>query len=255
MKSFVAWLFSENNSQMQIGLFDIWHFTYLFVIFGGTVLLALLMAGRSQKSKEKICRLFAYLTIGFYVADFFIMPLSDSYGSIGTDKLPFHICTLMSIMAAFVQFNQRFRRIKAPVVTLSVASSLMWMCYPGSALGGEPPFCYLIFQTFMFHGLLFCWGVLNLALGEVVLDIRKIWKELCGILMILVWAHFGNTVYDGDKNWFFIGESIFPFLSDEIMPVMVVACVFGVCLVIYGAYYGLRALTRSGSCRTGKVAV
>ena len=92
----------------------------------------------------------------------------------------------------------------------------------------------------MYHGFLFCWGFLNLALGVVRLDIRKIWKEFIGILMILVWAAFGNTIYEGEYNWFFIETSIFPFLSDEIMPLMVVFSVFGVCLVVYGIYYTVR---------------
>ena len=154
--------------------------------------------------------------------DFFIMPLSDSYDGISAYKLPFNICTIMAVLVPFVQFNPRFSKIRQPVVTLSIASSLMWMCYPGTALGGQPPFCYLIFQTFMYHGFLFCWGVLNLSYGDVVYDIRKIWKEFVGILMILVWASFGNAVYDRGYNWFFIETSIFPFLSDEIMPVAVV---------------------------------
>ena len=92
----------------------------------------------------------------------------------------------------------------------------------------------------MYHGFLFCWAVLNMAYGKVVLNIRKCWKELCGIFMILAWANFGNTVYDAGYNWFFIEESIFPFLRDEIMPVAVVASVFAVCLAIYGIYYGIR---------------
>ncbi len=242
MKELFAWLFSENTSDMQIGLFDIWHFTYLAIIFGGTILLSLLLKKRSEVAKNKTLRIFAYLVIAFYVGDFFIMPLSDSYSGISAYKLPFNICTIMAVMVPFVQFNPKFDRIKTPVVVLSIASSMMWMCYPGTALGGQPPFCYLIFQTFMYHGLLFCWGVLNLAYGEVKLDIRKIWKEFVGILCILVWAWFGNTVYDCGYNWFFIETSIFPFLTDEIMPVMVVCSVFGVCLVVYGAYYGIRAL-------------
>jgi hypothetical protein len=186
----------------------------------------------------------AYLTIGLYVIDFFIMPLSDSYNGISAYKLPFNICTIMAVLVPFVQFNPRFQKIRMPVVTLSIASSLMWMCYPGTALGGQPPFSYVIFQTFMYHGFLFCWGALNLAYSVEVPDIRKIWKEFVGILMILVWAAFGNAVYDSGYNWFFIQTSIFPFLSDEIMPVMVVASVFGVCLVIYGADYALRAALR-----------
>ena len=244
MKAFFAWLFSEHNSNQQIHLFDGWHILYLVIVFGGTILLALLFRNKTTKAKEKLMRVMAYLTFGLYIADFFIMPLSDSYDGISAYKLPFNICTIMAVMVPFVQFNLRFRKIKTPVAVLSVASSMMWMCYPGTALGGQPPFCYLIFQTFMYHGLLFSWGVLNMALGGVELDIKKIWKEFVGILMILVWASFGNAVYDAGYNWFFIQTSIFPFLSDEIMPLMVVLSVFGVCLVIYGAYYGIKALLK-----------
>lgn len=242
MKEFFAWLFSEHNSSMQIHLFGVWHFFYLFVVFGGTALLAICF--KDKAAHGKVLRTMAYLTVGLYIADFFIMPLSDSYNGISAYKLPFNICTIMAVLVPFVQFNPQFARIKGPVVTLSIASTLMWMCYPGSALGGEPPFSYIIFQTFMYHGFLFCWAVLNLAYGEVELQIKKIWKELIGILMILVWAKFGNTVYNPGYNWFFIQTSIFPFLPDKIMPVAVVVSVFGVCLVIYGVYYLIKGLIK-----------
>ena len=150
----------------------------------------------------------------------------------------------MAVLVPFVQFNPRVEKIRQPVVTLSIAASLMWMCYPGTALGGQPPFSYIIVQTFMYHGFLFCWGVLNLSLGAVKYRIRGIWKEFVGILLILVWASFGNSVFDRGYNWFFIESSIFPFLSDGIMPLMVVFSVFGVSLVIYGIYFSLRAVCK-----------
>lgn len=236
MKEFFAWLFSEKNSNLKITLFDGWHFFYLILIFGISILLTFLLNRKSQTAKENTCKIFAYLTIILYVADFFIMPLSDSYNGISEYKLPFNICTLMAIMAPFAQFNKKFDKIKPTIVVLSIASSLMWMCYPGTALNGQPPFSYIIFQTFMYHGFLFAWGFLNLSLGQVNLSIKKVWKEFVGIIIILVWACFGNAIY-GDWNWFFIQKSIFPFLSDEIMPVLVVITVFAVCLVIYGIYY------------------
>ena len=246
MKEFFAGLFSEHNSTNKIGLFDEWHFLYLFIIFGGAILLSVIFHDKSDKAKDKLLRIMAVVTIGFYIADFFIMPLSDSYNRISIDKLPFHICTFMSVLVPFAQFNKRFAKIKTPIVTLSIASSLMWMCYPGSALGGQPPFCYIIFQTFMFHGFLFTWGVLNLSLGEVKLNIKKIWMELCGILIILVWSMFGNAIYN-DQNWFFTKHSIFEFIPDDIMPPVVVFCVFGTCIVIYGAYYAICAIARHHS--------
>ena len=216
-------------------------FLYLFIVFGGTIFLAITQRHETAEKKEKWLRLFAYLTIGLYIADFFIMPLSDSYNyQISAYKLPFNICTIMAVLVPLVQFNTRFKKFRHVVVSLSITSTLMWMCYPGTALGGQPPFSYVVFQTFMYHGFLFCWGVLNLAYGVVELDIRNIWHEFLTILGILVWACFGNGVYSGYQNWFFIEDSIFPFLSDEIMPLMVVFSVFGSCLVVYGAYYAIR---------------
>lgn len=241
MKEAVHWLLSQNHSSLAIGLFDVWHFVYLAICIGGPALLAVLMNKKPDDVKDKIIRIFAYLTIGIYIADFFLMPLSDSYDGIAIHKLPFHICTLMGVMGAFVQFNPRLSVIKTPVVVMAVASSLMWMCYPGSALGGQPPFSYVIFQTFMYHGLLFCWGLLNLAWGAVTLRWREIWKEFVGVLILLVWSGFGNAVYD-EQNWFFTKQSIFPFLPNEVMPPVVVFCVFGTCFLVYCGYFGIRAL-------------
>ena len=249
MREFVRTLFSENNSELAIGLFDIWHFLYLAIIIGGGILLALIFGNKSEKAKTALIRVFAYLTIGLYVADFFIMPLSDSYSGISVYKLPFNICTIMAVLVPFVEFNPKFARIKKAVVVLSLTASLMWMCYPGSALGGQPPFSYIIFQTFMYHGFLYVWGFLNLALGRVILDFRKTWQEFIGILMILVWADFGNTVYGRENNWFFIETSIFPFLPDKIMPPVVVASVFACCLIVHCIYYGVRAIIRRSRAR------
>ena len=245
MQEFFYWLFSENNSTAKIGLFDAWHLLYLGVILGGALLLSLLLRKSTERTRHRAVRAFAWLTIGFYIADFFFMPLSDSYGyTISIDKLPFHICTLMGVLLSFVEFKPSLSRFKPVIVTLSIASSLMWMCYPGSALGGQPPFSYVIFQTFMYHGVLFIWGVLSLSLGDVRLSFRTLWQELVGIFGILVWASLGNAIYPGEKNWFFVSKSIFPFLSDEIMPYAVVVCVFGVCVMIHVIDFSIRALAR-----------
>ena len=252
MKDFFAWLFSQNNSTLQITLFDRWHFLYLFITAFMAIFFPLYFRNRSEKAKDKVIEVFAYLVIGLYVADFFIMPLSDSYNGISTYKLPFNLCTVMAVLVPFVQFNQKFAPIKGVVVTLSVTSSLMWMCYPGSALGGQPPFSYVIFQTFMYHALLFCWGVFNLAFGKVTLSFKRIWRELVAILIMLVWAAFGNTVYDDGMNWFFIESSIFPFLPDKIMPPVVVFCVFGSSFIVYCLYFAIRAAACSAEKRRAR---
>lgn len=60
MKEFFAWLFSQNNSDLKIGLFDVWHFLYLLIVFGGTLALALI--GRKfPKQKKRLQKLMAYI--------------------------------------------------------------------------------------------------------------------------------------------------------------------------------------------------
>ncbi len=234
-------MFSENNSELQITLYSIWHILYLAIVAAMVIGFTLGFRNRSDRAKNIVVSVFAYLTIGLYVADFFIMPLSDSYNGISVYKLPFNICTIMAVLVPFVQFNPKLKAIKTPVIILSITSSLMWMVYPGSALNGQPPFCYVVFQTFMYHGFLFTWGVLSVTLGGTRFNIRECWKEFLGILCIFVWACFGNAVYGG-QNWFFIEESIFPFLPDEAMPPVVIVTVFAVCLCVYGMYYAFKAL-------------
>ena len=247
-------LLRRNNSNLEIDLFNIWHILYLTVIFGGAVLLALVWRNKSGVSQDKFLRMMAYLVIGLYILDFFCMPLSDSYSGIDTDKLPFHFCTLVGVLVPFAQFSPRFASAKKVVAVLAVTSSLMYLCYPGSALGDIPPFCYKVVQTFAFHGCLLIWGVLNLALGKVELRWNTIWHEYVVVLMILVWAALGNAVY-ADYNWFFIKESFFDFIPQKLMPAVVIFCVYGSTFLVYCGYFGIRALCKHSAQKKDKITV
>lgn len=244
LREFVLKLFSEHNSELKIGLFDGWHFMYLGFTFGMALVIPLIFKSKSERTRKRVVDLFAYLTIFLYLIDFFIMPLSDSYSGISAYKLPFNICTLMAALVPFVQFNKRFAPIKTTVVFMGMAGAIMWMCYPGTALGGQPPFSYVIVQTFIYHSVLFCYGVFAIALGDVKPHIKNCWKELVGVLCMFVWARFGNSIYGKENNWFFIESSIFPFLPDAAMPYAVIASVFGVILALYGIYYLICAIDR-----------
>ena len=254
MHEFVTHLLRRNNSSLEIDLFNVWHLLYLFVIFGGAVLLSFLWRNKPAMSKDKLLRTLAYLVIGLYIFDFFCMPLSDSYSGMDTDKLPFHFCTAVGVLVPFVQFSPRFSSVKKVIAVLAATSSLMYLCYPSSALGDIPPFCYKVVQTFAFHGCLLIWGVLNLALGEVELRWRTIWQEYVAVLMILVWAAFGNAVY-ADYNWFFIKESFFDFIPQKLMPAVVIFCVYGSIFVVYCGYFGIRAWLAHSAKKQEKVTV
>lgn len=249
LHQFATHLLRRDNSTLEIDLFNVWHILYLVLIFGGAILLTMLWKNKSEASKEKLLGTLACLTIGLYILDFFCMPLVDSYDFVmDTDKLPFHFCTFMGICVPFAQFHSRFAPFKKVVAVLALTSSLMYLCYPGSALGDIPPFCYKVVQTFAFHGCLLTWGALNLSLGRVALRWSTIWHEYVTVLGIMAWAAFGNALY-ADYNWFFIKDSFFEWIPVKLMPAVVLFCVYGSTFVVYCGYFGIRALARRSAVK------
>ena len=234
MRNFLIKMFQAEGGP-EITLFSLWHFMYIVLIVGLTIGLAFILKGKSQKVKNTALSILAVAAVAVYIADFFIMPLSRTSGTIDIDKLPFHICTFISIMIPFAQFNSRAKgwaSFKEVVSCLAIVSSLMYITYPGSALGDVGTFSYKVVQTFVFHGLVFSWGLLSLTTGHSSLHFKNIWKQVIGILIVMVWATIGNFSYD-NYNWFFLKESIFPFISDALMPLAVFFAVFTMCAIIY----------------------
>ena len=120
----------------EITLFSIWHIMYIVLIIGLTIGLAFILKNKSAKTKKTTLNIIAIAAISVYIADFFIMPLAGvSYGGY-LDKLPFHICTFISVMIPFAQFKAKntskfgnsFREV---VACLAIVSSLMYCTYPG----------------------------------------------------------------------------------------------------------------------------
>ncbi len=227
----------------EITLFSVWHIMYIVLIVGLTIGVAFLIKNKSENTKKMVLNIIAVSALVVYLADFFIMPISRFNGDptrqlVDIDKLPFHICTFIGIMIPFAQFNSKLSKsdtFKEVVACLAIVSSLMYITYPGSALGGVGTFSYKVVQTFVFHGLVFSWGFLSLSTGFAKLNFKNIWKQAIGILIIMLWATFGNFVY-ADYNWFFLKTSIFPFIPDSLMPLAVFGSVFAMCAIIYSIY-------------------
>ena len=43
-------------------------------------------------------------------------------------------------------------------------------------------------------------GVLSVTTGAVKLEFKNIWKELVAIIIIILWANFGNNVYSNEEH-------------------------------------------------------
>ena len=241
MREFFVNLFETREEPFDVTLYSVWHILYVVIIFAAIIGMAFYLRKKDASTKERVLNFTAYSLVVVYIGDFFIQPLFRE-GAMNVDKLPFHICTLLCPVIAFTQFNKRFACIKEPVAFLSVISLLMYIVYPGSALGTESPFCYEIIQTFVYHGVLLAYGVLLMTTKTVMPNIKNSYKSLIGIGITIIWAAFGNVVYSEEGwgkgfDWFFITGKTFPFIPQILMPLVVAACTYGMVIVIYGLYY------------------
>ncbi|MCQ2564702.1 MAG: YwaF family protein [Clostridia bacterium] len=234
LRNFFGW--KMNN--VEITVFSLWHIGYILVIGALIVLGALLLKGRTQSTKRKVLNVLAITTLCLYIFDFFVQPFMRSNFTLNIDKLPFHICTIMGIVAVFAQFSKR-SWFKETAVVLASVGSIMYLTYPGSALGEVSPVCYQVVQTMLYHGMLLAWGVLSLTTGEVKLNMKHIWYPLVGLCAICAWAMLGNICFNGGGHWdwFFITGSMFDFVSANILPLLVIAATYAVACLIYLIYW------------------
>ena len=246
MYNFLSWLFETRYGPLEIAFLNVFHILFFTIILGSTFALAFYLSKHEDK-KNPTLRFIAYAIVALYISDFFIQPFMSSDFSMNIDKLPFHICTALCPIVAFTEFNSKFNKIKEPVAILAIVGPIMYLVYPGNAIGEISPFCYKILQTFIYHGMVFAWGVNTLASGQFIPHVKNCYKSLIGICCIAVWATIGNFAYntsylgnDPDAShfdWFFLTGSTFSFLPPYLMPLGVIAAVFSVVMCIYGIYH------------------
>lgn len=236
MHEFLKWVFDKEKwPEITIDLFDFWHILYYVIIIGLTICMAFYSYKKDRKFKSKMLDVYAFALTGTYIADFFIMPLY--MGEIDIDKLPFHICTLLCPLIMLSRYVPSLKKFKTPIAVFAIVGPLMYLTYPGSALGDISPFVYKVVQTFVYHGLVFAYGVLSITTGEVKLEFKKIYHELIGLILIIMWSGLGILTYV-DYDWFFLKGSTFPFIQPSwLMPLVVLACVFAMCAIIHLIFF------------------
>ena len=237
---------SHFNTGISITPFSISHIVYLVLIFGSIVIGWLAFHNKVSEKKEKLLRFLAYALVTSYISDFFVHEFV--YGGLNTDKLPFHICTVLCPLVCFAQFNRNGHKIKEPIAVLATLAPMMYLCFPASVGDGEP-WCYQAVQTMFFHGVLMAWGILNIALGEIKPDIRKCWHSGIVLVGITLWAKLGNVLME--HNWFFLEDDAFyiGLVEGSIIPkwsLMIINPIvfFLAVLAVYGVCYAVRAMTK-----------
>lgn len=192
------------DTGISVTAFSVSHLIYFTLIFGLVILGHFMLHNRPMANKIKALRLLAYAIAFSYLSDFFFHEFV--YGGLNTDKLPFHICTVLCPLACFAQFNHNGKKILEPVAILAVIAPMMYLCYPANIGSGEP-WCYQAVQTMFYHGVLMGWGILTLSLGVIEPQIKDSWKLAIMLAGITLWAKLGNILLE--HNWFFLEEDAF----------------------------------------------
>ena len=239
-------LLKDHKGNVIFNCFGIWHILIMLLIFGGVITTVLVLNNKNQCTKDKAINLVINLVFGLYILDFFLMPFS--YGYIDVDKLPFHICTLMGLMAFMARNNKFLSRFTTEFTLLGLIGALMYISYPSGVADGETfPFSYRVIQTMIYHGLLVAHGVFALTFNDIKLEWKKIYRELFVIILIAGIAIVANNIYSGelgDFNWFFVSADPFGLFPENIapfiMPFIMIIVIFLMDILIYSIYFGIR---------------
>lgn len=260
MFNVMKFIFEDRNTDtFSFKPFSICHIMYLLIIIVTIVAILVSFKNKEKEFKIKIVDYTVNLAFALYMIDFFIMPLSQ--GEIEVKKLPFHLCTLMSIMCFLSRHTKKFEKFKNSFSLLGMIGALMYLVYPAGVRNGAGEYfdgyTYRIIQTVLYHGLMVAQGVFAIAYGDVKLKWSNFKYDIITVLGVTVWAMFGNLaftgtvyeqcncvegclemikVYEEEPNWFFVQHDplyIFPNETDGYYsPFIMIGAITGMCALM-----------------------
>ena len=255
MYEFLSNLLSDkDNGILPFEALSLSHILYLILIFGLIILVLFLYKNKTQKAKEKLINVTVSVALCAYIADFFLMPFS--YGYIDIDKLPFHLCTSMSIMCFLSRHNNILSKYKKTFTIMGFIGALMYIVYPAGVAKADG-YSYRIVQTVLYHGLMIAQGVFAIAFNDLDLSFKGLKYDIIAIITLTIWAMLGNTlysgvvketctcvegciheitIYDNDFNWFFFKHDDLYIMTDDIdiyfAPFIMISVIFGMCALV-----------------------
>ncbi len=243
MYSFLSKLLADKKSGEIFTLFSVWHFIYIVIAVLTSVILLTVFKNKDVPAKKKLSKTLIDISFGLYLADFFLMPLA--YGEIDIEKLPFHACTAMCVIC-FLSYRINFlEKYRTSFALLGFISNLVYLIYPAGVMWhAVHPISYRVIQTLVFHVLMSVYGFTVLVFEQNRFNIKKSYRDLIVLSLMVLWALLGNYAYNGTSgdyshffNWFFVVRdpfNMFPAqISPFIMPFLNIAIFFTAEIAIY----------------------
>ena len=245
LRDFAIWLFSSDKPG-EVSVPGFWHVLYALLIFGSVIGFGVFLSKKSEKFKDRVLKIIAYAIVFLFISDFFIHPLmhgdTSTEAFMITDKLPFHLCTVMCPLIIFYyQFKQpKFAR--EALAFLAMVGSMMFLCYP-TQIDGHSPISYKTLQTLLYHGLVFAWGYYMVVSKKAKPSIKRCWQPILGLCLMACWATFGRLLYavgDSGYDWLFLVEGAGIFGAPKPYTfLLTLGSISAVILLLYGIYYAV----------------
>ena len=243
-------LLADKTGGVAFRCFGIWHIIYIVIFVALAVLICLHLKDKTPEKRKKMADLLVGIAFGLYMLDFFLMPFA--YGEIQISKLPFHICTTMSIMCFWSRHSAFFGKFRLQLATLGFLSNLTYLLYPAAMMWlNLHPLSYRVVQTLLFHGIMMLYGLVVLVYESREFSWKKLHKDLGVVAAMTLWACLGNYLYNSSEklyNWFYVVQDpfeMFPLtISPYIMPFLNTAIFFAAELLVYAILYKAKSLVK-----------
>ena len=224
MNSIISNILADKTGGRIFELFGPWHFFYIILAVATITIVLAAIQNKGYDVRKKVVRVFIFIAFGLYMADFFLMPFA--YGSIDTEKLPFHGCTSMCLMCFFSYYSKFLEKYRMSFVLLGLLSNITYLIYPAGVMWyAVHPLSYRVVQTMLFHCVMTIYTILMLVIEYKSLDIKKCYRDFAVVGCLAVWALIGsyaygevlNGVHTG-YNWFFVVRDPIGVIPTDISP-------------------------------------
>ena len=205
-----------DQSGKPVGTFSLTHIFLILLSFGLPVIFYFIYKSKSDDSKYRLLKVLTIIFPISYCVDYLLQPFYGGWNIetmggyyIGTDKLPFQICTLTgAILIPLSFFNKKIMKIRDVVVVWTLIAASIYVVYPGDHLDKGPLYQYSVFQSYIFHMLMILWGTLMIMTRQVEFDIKKSYRVVILFFIEFIWAGIGNLMYYPTEDYFFIISTI-----------------------------------------------
>jgi hypothetical protein len=223
----------------KVELFNIWHILFLILIVGLSILFYFVNRNRTMEEKTRATSGLIAALMLIYTFDFVLQPFYIGGGILDTSKLPFHLCTFIGVCLGLSKiFRKRLYVFDQAFSMIGFFAAVGYLIYPGNSIGSyRGAFSYPSFQTFLYHGLLFCYGLNVLLLGVLKPNIKRVWIDALVVLVGVSWAMLGNWVMPFGYDWYFVTGTTFTIFPAKLMPLVSYVATFGGTMILYGIYF------------------